>query len=450
MAEAAATAGVVRVGVVCDARRADVAVPAVLPVAVLLGQLVELLGPAVAGRRLLTLDGEPLDPELGLVEQRVPTGSVLVLVDAGDQPPVTRIGDDPADVVADAVAAQPAWGASARSAAAGLLVVPAVAVAVLAAVRAPSPVTGRWGGGPPAPSAAVAPLAVVAVVAVVVLLGLAAVAARGPRPGAAVPAAYVASLLAAAAAAGRGFPVGAVLLVCGLAAAAAVGRRWPLVLPVAVVGSALAVVDAVAAATGEVVPALALAATAVVVLGGLAPGPALALAGWSPAPLRTPWVEEPDPCAGDRGGDVPRAAELVAGVVGGGGLLLVGAAPVLAASGPAAALLAGTLGAHLVLRSRRARSARLVLLDLAPGAATLAAVAATLVLVRPTVAPWLLGVSVVVVVALLVLPVDGGPRRRRLADLTGTGTLLAVPALLVAATGLPGVVGRAVGDLAGG
>ncbi|MBF4163546.1 EsaB/YukD family protein [Nocardioides acrostichi] len=102
-----------RVSVVADARRLDVAVPRGVPVVELLPDLARSLGvldPASAhlGHHLVTTAGRPLDTPCSLGEQGVVDGAVLALVPgSAGAPPVVH--DDPAAALAEAVSARPEW-----------------------------------------------------------------------------------------------------------------------------------------------------------------------------------------------------------------------------------------------------------------------------------------------------------------------------------------------------
>lgn len=98
-----------RVTVVGSRRRLDVTLPAAVPVADLMWDLVEMLGEAngslPASWALVRVGGHALDPELALSEQGVATGTMLFLRDVATQDPPPAI-DDYAAVVAIAVDAQ--------------------------------------------------------------------------------------------------------------------------------------------------------------------------------------------------------------------------------------------------------------------------------------------------------------------------------------------------------
>ena len=124
------------------------------------------------------------------------------------------------------------------------------------------------------------------------------------------------------------------------------------------------------------------------------------------------------------------ALSIVVGVVPG----LV--APLAVGLGPSGAGLA-LVGALLVLlRTRRLRSRAVVAAGLITGVASLLSVAASVLVVR---AEWRTEVALALLLAgglALALPV-GSARVRRLGDVLETTCLVAVPPLLVLATGLP-------------
>ena len=119
--------GLLRITVASGSRRADLAVPATVPVAELVGDLarrVGLLDPATAhrGYALVQLDGRCLAPEAGLGAQGVTDGSILAVACGVEAAPPRRY-DDPAEALATAVTAErTGWAAAlthASAAAAG-------------------------------------------------------------------------------------------------------------------------------------------------------------------------------------------------------------------------------------------------------------------------------------------------------------------------------------------
>lgn len=126
------SSGRIWVSVRAGDRRADLALPAAVPVAELTPELATVLG---ASGGLAKAAGEPLDPARPLGEQ-VADGDLLVL----DAAAVTesgrvRVYDDPADALAAVAAAGPSWGRShvlATAAAVGAAAVCAAAAAAWA------------------------------------------------------------------------------------------------------------------------------------------------------------------------------------------------------------------------------------------------------------------------------------------------------------------------------
>jgi type VII secretion integral membrane protein EccD len=98
-----------RVTVVGSRRRLDVSLPAAVPVADLLWDLVDMLGEGddliPARWALVRVGGQTLDPELALAEQRVVQGTMLFLRDVTSVEPPPAM-DDYAEAVAIAVHAQ--------------------------------------------------------------------------------------------------------------------------------------------------------------------------------------------------------------------------------------------------------------------------------------------------------------------------------------------------------
>ena len=94
----------VRVTVTCGSRRVDLVLPAAIPVAELVPELVCLTKaptPPASWYRLTTLTGVELTPEVGLAAHGVVDGSVLLLSATAPTPP--RVYDDPAESMAEAV-----------------------------------------------------------------------------------------------------------------------------------------------------------------------------------------------------------------------------------------------------------------------------------------------------------------------------------------------------------
>lgn len=163
--------GLVRVVVASASRRAELAVPGVVPVAELVPGLARRVGllersTAYAGYRLLRGHRE-LDPSAGLAAQGVRDGAVLSVV-AGVDDPVPLVHDDLVEAVAEVVDGQvPVAGPAAvrRAALLGACLAAAVGVTTLlrvgsslagavAAVVAVTWVAGALGLGPTEPRVA--------------------------------------------------------------------------------------------------------------------------------------------------------------------------------------------------------------------------------------------------------------------------------------------------------
>jgi len=128
-----------RMTVVGTGRRAEVVVPSDEGLAVLLPELLDLLGEAPAATpravALVRLTGEQLDLALDCAGQDVADGEVVRLVRVGEAPPPPSVVDV-TDATADELAERPdRWDATARHATAAAGVGVAVAVAGLAALR---------------------------------------------------------------------------------------------------------------------------------------------------------------------------------------------------------------------------------------------------------------------------------------------------------------------------
>lgn len=121
------SSGRIWVSVRAGDRRADVALPAAVPVADMTPELATVLG---ASGELATIAGEPLDPARPLGEQ-ASDGDVLVLEVAAE--PRIQVYDDPADALAAVASMGPSWGRSHVLSAAAVVGVVAVCVAAAAA-----------------------------------------------------------------------------------------------------------------------------------------------------------------------------------------------------------------------------------------------------------------------------------------------------------------------------
>ncbi|TIC89168.1 hypothetical protein E8D34_01320 [Nocardioides sp. GY 10113] len=143
-----AVPGLVRVTVVAGPRRADLALPAGVPVAELLPELAAGLvrpGPA-RGVRLVTAGGVPLEAGADLTGQGVVDGAVLALVAEAEVPP-PRVYDDPVEALLETTAARPpARVAGCSAPEVGLALVAVAAVLALAAVVGAAFGLGGLGG----------------------------------------------------------------------------------------------------------------------------------------------------------------------------------------------------------------------------------------------------------------------------------------------------------------
>ena len=111
--------GLCAVTVIGARRRADVSLPAQVPVAELLAYLAGLVGDGVQSElprwSLFTLSGERLDPERDLSSQEVPEGSVLFLRDVAVVPPPPVVEDYPAVVAITAGDDRSRWSPGLQS-----------------------------------------------------------------------------------------------------------------------------------------------------------------------------------------------------------------------------------------------------------------------------------------------------------------------------------------------
>lgn len=441
-----------RVTVLMGGRRVDVAVPAGLPVAELLPLLVARGGGPDPGEglHLGVVGGPDLDPGSSLGEQGVRPGAVLAVTTG----PFLRLRhDDPAEALGAAVAEVTPW--TARHGA-GLQVGAVVLVGALA-------VTGLVRHPEPAVAAALAAVATTALLAyaasasragradgvLAALLGcLLAAAAVSSLVPVAVPGAAGAVPTAAAWLTGAGPAVGATLAAGGLAGVVALGQRRPLLLPAVVLGAGLLGLGLLVR-VADPVAVVAVLLTTVVALGGLAPGAALGLVGLGGESLHDPYEVDPGPDPGAPAADAAErltrdaalAGDLLAGALAGAGCLLVVGSPLLALGGRPAAALAAVLALHVLLRSRRSRSALLVAADLGAGAVSLTVVVVVLLLTDPGAGRVLAAGLALAVPLLLALGTAPSVRRRRVGDLAETATAVGLLPLLVVVSGVLDRVG---------
>jgi hypothetical protein len=431
----------VRVTVVAGERRADLVLPAALPLAELVPGLARAVGlldghTAYGGFRLSTADGRRIRADAALVDQGVRDGHVLILVVAVDDPDPPRY-DDEAEAMADAVErayADTAPGAPASGRRTDVAVVCACWTAGLVAAVVAAP--GR---------ALLVLLAGAAATLLVVAVVLSRLRGRGT-------AAVLVAWLACAQAAGSGAVLasqgpastriadaGAALVLVGAASSAllVVGRL--LLLPPVVVGSVLLVAGLSARALpvrmGLVVTAALMVVT--VVSEHL---PAMALAA-ARGPTVGRHVDEPVDLA--RVHAWARAADRV---------LLAGSASVatlLVVAAPFAVSvdLAGGLGSALccvvVLLRARGQRDRVRAVGRAGGLLGLLATAVSVLWLQPgwrTEAAATLYLAGAASLAHLLGPRPDPLLVERLCELTRSGALVALPSTLLVASGvLPGL-----------
>jgi type VII secretion integral membrane protein EccD len=443
----AAGTGLVRVTVTGGGRRADLVLPATLPVAELLPELCRTVGvldpaTAYAGYELHTSDGRRLSGEAGLTLQGVEDGAVLAIVVGAEQRP-PRVYDDIVEAMADAVESdmQPWDAASGRrtALAAGALLLGLGGFAL--ALQRPDAVAGAAAG-----------------IGALLLLAAALTVSRvrAEHTAALVLAwtsvfyAAVAGLtlvpsgplleLPAAAAGGAAMLAGGVALV-GLA------ENRALMIPAVAVGAVVAACSGLADTTELDAADVYTVALVVVVLAGSAlPWMALGSTGTSVEQAHThaDLTAEPaeiDPTAVRAGARLGH--EVLLAVTLTVGLLLVLVAPLAVGLGLTGALVVVMAGVVLLLRTRQYRVGTEVAVGLVCGVAGLAATAAAVLVLQPT---WHVGLALVLAVAasaLLVLtlvPLPPSVRRARLGDVAELAVLVSLLPLLVFAVGVVGAV----------
>lgn len=381
----------VRATVVSGSRRTDLALPGSVPVAELVPELARRVGlldglTAHGGHRVLTIDGQELVGETGLLAQGVRDGAVLVVSSALPAHP-PRVYDDVVEAMADAVERDvrrwsPDEGGRAGVAAAAVL----MALGVVALLRATTDRASTFTSLVCAGAAAVA-------LGLVCLVGLPDVRRFALAP------------------LGAGTTVGA-------AAAVAHGTG---VDPAVVLTTALTLL----VVADGLLPRLALAVTGtdVTVL--------LAHADIAAAPPRV------DPARVRA--DVRRAHDVLVAVSAALGVLLVLVAPLAVSLGLCGSLLAVGCCLALVLRTRAFVSAQVVLTGAASGLLGLASTAGSVIWMHPewhglTAASLLVGGAVLL--AVTVVPLRASLWPGRLGDLAETACVVALLPLLVVATGL--------------
>ncbi|MDT0305680.1 type VII secretion integral membrane protein EccD [Streptomyces sp. DSM 44917] len=439
----------VRIGLAGPAGRADLAVPASVPLARLLPTLLTHAGqdPGPDGGTrhggwvLRRADGTRLDPAAGLAAQGVAEGDLLFLGHGAEDVP-EPLYDDVVEVIGERAVRAPWPAAATRRAAAAL-----TALATLAACGALAAAPGRlpgWLG-----------LAVAAFALAVGVLASRAFADTGAGTFAGVLAAPPAMLGAARLlGTGDGWGAGHLLLAC--AVLAAVGALGPVLIgggdgtfTALVTAGALAAPGPLICALSDAGPARAASVAAPLALALTTAWPAVALrVARIPAPQVAATPDElkalPSQLAHDQlAARVARARRLLAGlltgshVVAGGGTLVL-----FADDGLWPGVLGGTLVLLTLLRARLFRDAAQTAVPLATALAGAAGAAAFTVLdARGETAP-LLGALLPAALAVALISgatalfagrVRTNPRASRALDLLETALLLAVVPLTLAA-----------------
>ncbi len=434
--------GLVKVTVTSGTRRVDLVLPAAVPVAELLPELVRSVGlldgsTVYGGYRLVTQEGRELAPGACLTMQGVEDGVVLT-VTAGVDEPAPRVYDDVVEAMTDIVERdlkpwQPATGRRTAMAAASLLLgLGAVALLIQ--------------------SGTVAATAAVLVAAALVTGAVVLSRAQG-EPEAAVPVAWmgaaygaVAGLLFAPEGELLALPVacaGAGALAAGLVCLVGLGEGRTLVIPPVVVGALfLATGLFMRAASFDPAVVLTTALVLIVIAGSVFPWLALGATGTKVDQLFTVAditadAEEVD--AAEVGADARVAHEILVAVSGTVGLLLVLIAPLAVGLGLFGTLVALMCCLVVMLRTRQYRVGSEVLVGLVAGVAGLATVAVSVLWLHPEWRPATavtLAATGAVLLAVTLLPSTRAVRRGRLGDVAETVALVSLPPLMILATGV--------------
>ncbi len=439
--------GLLRVSVVAGQRRADLALPAALPVAELLPELSRSLGlldpqTAYAGYTLRGPEGRALSPESGLAFQGVEDGAVLTLV-AGSEEEPPKVYDDIVEAMADAVEAQtlPWDAASARrtglTAATLLLALGALSLAL----QRPDVVAGAAAG-----------------VGAVVLLAAAVVLARVREEHAAavilawlgVGYAAVCGLTAAPAGALLELPLslaGLGALVAGLVGMTGLVQQRTAMVPAVVLGAVCAAASGLLLVSGlEAAHVYTVALVLVALAGSVLPWFAIGSTTTRVDQAHTAADLTADPAQID-----PRAVrrdalaghELLLAITATVGLLVLLVAPMAVGLGVSGTLLAVLTGVVLMLRTRQYRVQSEVGAGLGFGVAGIAAVVVSILVQHPG---WhasvalVLAVTSTVLLVLTLVPLPPSVRRGRVGDLAELVALVALPTLLVLAVDVVGAV----------
>ena len=439
----AGASGLVRVTVASGTRRVDLVLPGAVPVAELVPELARSVGlldglTVHGGYHLLTQEGRELAGDAGLTMQGVEDGGLLT-VTAGVDDEQPRVYDDVVEAMTDIVERdlRPWEAASGRRtallAAALLLGLGGVALLIqqsrLAAVAAALVALGLVAGAIVLSRAQDEPEAGVAV------------AWMGSAYGA------VAGLMLAPDSANFfALPVacaGAGALAAGLVSLVGLGAGRTLLIPPVVTGAvfvATGLVMSVAEFDARVV--LTTTLVLVVMAGSIFPWLALGATGTRVDQLFTAAdiTADPDGVDPDQvGADARIAHEILVAVSSAVGLLLVLVAPLAVGLGLAGTLLAVACCLLVMLRTRQYRTGSEVLVGLVSGILGLASVAASVLWLHPD---WRPAAAVVLAVAggtllaVTLVPTTPSVRRGRLGDVAETVGLLALPPLLVLATGI--------------
>jgi type VII secretion integral membrane protein EccD len=443
MSQAPASAsGLVKVTVTSGTRRVDLVLPAAVPVAELLPELVRSVGlldgsTVYGGYQLVTQEGRQLAPDASLTMQGVEDGGVLTVA-AGVDEPAPRVYDDVVEAMTDVVERdlkpwEPAAGRrTAMGAAALLLALGAVALLIQA--------------GSIAAAAAV-------VVAVALVTGAIVLSRAQGEPEAAVPVAWmgagyaaVAGLLLAPEGELLALPVagaGAGALVAGLICLVGLDQGRTLMLPPVVVGAIfLATGLLMQVASFDPAVVLTVALVLIVIAGSVFPWLALGATGTKVDQLFSvaDITADPDEVDPDEvGADARVAHEILLAVTGTVGLLLVLITPLAISLGLFGTLVAVMCCVVLMLRTRQYRIGSEVLVGLVAGVAGLATVAVSVLWLHPTWRPATavaLAAAGAVLLAVTVLPSTPSVRRGRLGDVAETVALVSLPPLLIMATGV--------------
>jgi type VII secretion integral membrane protein EccD len=443
MSQAPASAsGLVKVTVTSGTRRVDLVLPAAVPVAELLPELVRSVGlldgsTVYGGYQLVTQEGRQLAPDASLTMQGVEDGGVLTVA-AGVDEPAPRVYDDVVEAMTDVVERdlkpwEPAAGRrTAMGAAALLLALGAVALLIQAGSIA---------------------AAAAGVVAVALLTGAIVLSRAQGEPEAAVPVAWmgagyaaVAGLLLAPEGELLALPVagaGAGALVAGLICLVGLDQGRTLMLPPVVVGAIfLATGLLMQVASFDPAVVLTVALVLIVIAGSVFPWLALGATGTKVDQLFSvaDITADPDEVDPDEvGADARVAHEILLAVTGTVGLLLVLITPLAISLGLFGTLVAVMCCVVLMLRTRQYRIGSEVLVGLVAGVAGLATVAVSVLWLHPTWRPATavaLAAAGAVLLAVTVLPSTPSVRRGRLGDVAETVALVSLPPLLIMATGV--------------